>query len=508
MQALSTRPDFSADLFFASRLLNEMQAETQPLIFNIQPTLKKFEARGSLSENWMQQGEEQYAKQKLHEAIQCYTRALQINPRVMPRYNKLARALIENGEGEKAKLVLEQTLQVDQSNLESYELFALSQMVTGDPQTSAAIARAGLKRFPTSYTLFQLLADSGFMTERDTALPLAIKRAHDQAVPPRERVVLLLAIARFFDAQGDFQTANYYMTMGNSLNFSMLAPSADIMNMRLNSAPNAMERYFDGFDPRLYGETPISEIDVTPIFIVGAPRSGTSLVEQILASHPEIYGGGELTHIHRLCNQLIQALPQRQFPDILSYFNRAQLQIMADSYLARLRLLAQRKNVRYVTDKLPGNFLYLGVIRMLFPNAKIIHCSRDAKDTALSILMRDLGDGHAYSYHPETVAHYYHRYKRLMALWDEKMPGFVHHVSYEMLVADKERVTKQMLRHIGLSWSPACLEFHQTKRTNLTASSTQVSRPIYDSSLGRWKNYEPALASIADKLEQYEKIAA
>lgn len=508
MTALSVHPDFNANMFHASRILSEMRAETEPLIFNIQPTLKApFQKRSSLSESWMQQGEQYFEKHKLEEAIQCFTRALQINPRILPRYNRLARALLENGEGARAKQILDQTLKADQS-CETYELFTLSQMVTGDHQTAAAVARAGLKRFPSSYMLFQLLADSGKMTESDPALAVAILRAHDERIPPRERVVYYLAIARFFDSIGNHQSATYYMAHGNALNFAMLAPSVDIMNMRLNSAPNAMERYFDHFNPHLHRFESMSSIDVTPIFIVGAPRSGTSLVEQILASHSAIYGGGELTHIHHLCQRMTEALPDRKFPDILSYFNREQLKIMAESYLARVQMLARRKNVRYVTDKLPGNFLYLGVIRMLFPNAKIIHCSRDAKDTALSILMRDLGDGHAYSYHPETTAHYYHRYKRLIALWDERIPGFVHHVKYETLVGDMESVTRNMLAHIDLPWDANCLQFHKTKRTNMTASTTQISRPIYDSSIGKWESYANYLSPIVGKLEQYEKIAA
>jgi len=222
-----------------------------------------------------------------------------------------------------------------------------------------------------------------------------------------------------------------------------------------------------------------------PVFIVGMPRSGTTLVEQIFASHPRVHAGGELDW---LVNLAASTAGKSEFRwRLLGTFSLDRVEELSAAYLNRLRSL--NPGVDRITDKMPLNFLYLGLIAILFPNARIIHCRRDPLDTCLSCYMTDFVAGHEFTTNLSWLGHFYRQYERMMAHWREVLDLSVLDVDYERLVSDPQTQTRRMLDFAGLPWDPQCLLFHENGRFAATASHQQVRTALYASSVGRAKNY-------------------
>ena len=239
--------------------------------------------------------------------------------------------------------------------------------------------------------------------------------------------------------------------------------------------------------------------DVTPIFILGMPRSGTTLVEQVLASHPDVCGAGELS----IVSDIVRAMSSdagNHYPENICRMESVSLSNIAAYYLQKLRELAP-EHMR-ITDKMPGNFQHLGLIKLMLPKAKVIHCSRSPMDTCLSIYKNHFAtDGHYYGYDMESLGYYYNHYRTLMDHWEVILPGFIHTIRYEDIVADKEPHIRKLLEYCDLEWNATCLDFHKTERPVNTASAAQVRQPIYARSVQSWKNYENQLAPLLSILD-------
>jgi Sulfotransferase family len=238
-----------------------------------------------------------------------------------------------------------------------------------------------------------------------------------------------------------------------------------------------------------------------PVFIVGMPRSGTSLVEQILASHPAVHGAGELDFIHHVWVGMLDMLGSNfgQYPKCLDHLTTEQVDGMADVYLAPL--VAMKPDAMRITDKMPQNFLHLGLIASLFPGARIIHCMRDPMDTCLSCFMTHFNHPQPFKHDLAQLGHFYRLYEKLMAHWKAVIDLRTLEVSYEEVVANPKEQSRRMVEFLGLPWDDRCLAFHQTKRPCATASVMQVRRPVYNSSVGRWRHYEKHLGRLQTALE-------
>ena len=237
-----------------------------------------------------------------------------------------------------------------------------------------------------------------------------------------------------------------------------------------------------------------------PVFIVGMPRSGTSLVEQILASHPAVHGAGELDFIHHIWVGMLGMLGSNfgKYPKCLDNLTTEQVDGMADVYLSPL--VAMKPDAVRITDKMPLNFLHLGLIASLFPSARIIHCRRDPMDTCLSCFMTHFNYPQPFQHDLEHLGHFYRLYEKLMGHWKTVIDLPMLEVSYEEVVADPEAQSRRMVEFLGLPWNDDCLKFHQTKRPCATASVMQVRRPVYGSSVGRWRHYEKHLGPLKSAL--------
>ena len=234
-----------------------------------------------------------------------------------------------------------------------------------------------------------------------------------------------------------------------------------------------------------------------PVFIFGLPRSGTTLIEQVLASHSRVHGAGEL----RLVRQSFEGIPAtlgRPGPplDCIPHLDGTTLRRLAEQHLDRLSALDGGRADR-VADKMPDNYMYLGLLSAMFPRATFIHCRRDLRDVAVSCWMTDFRSIR-WANDLEHIATRFQQYRRLMSHWEAVPPASIpiHPVDYEETVHDLESVARRLVAACGLDWEPACLEFYRTVRPIRTASVTQVRQPVYQRSVARWRNYEPALAEL------------
>jgi len=238
--------------------------------------------------------------------------------------------------------------------------------------------------------------------------------------------------------------------------------------------------------------------DETPIFIVGMPRSGTTLIEHILASHPQVHGAGELKTLSRVISSHFGKSNGTEYPESLDAAGRGDFERAGAEYIRAIR--EHSSDIHKITDKMPGNFLYLGLIKLILPKAKVIHCCRNPVDTCLSLFKNYFIDGCRYAYDLRELGQYYNAYQGLIKHWHSVMPGFIYDIQYENMIADQATQTRALLDHCGLEWDDACLEFHETARVVKTASAAQVRKPIYNGSVGAWEPYEVQLSPLLEIL--------
>lgn len=327
----------------------------------------------------------------------------------------------------------------------------------------------------------------------DTDLDAIVSLLDDPTLDPGPRTRLLFAMAQIADGQGNYRQAAECLEEANALQLALYP--------RYNRfQPSEHERFIDdlirSFDRDFFARTAGAGLESTrPVFVVGLPRSGTTLVEQILASHPLVHGAGELSIGRRIFESLPAILNR---PAAATAFVPALdgkvARELALHYEAELLRLAGGSPER-VVDKTPDNAMYLGLLLALFPRATVIYCRRDVRDVALSCWMADFRSVF-WANHPDHIGSKFRGHARLMAHWQDVLPATIHEVDYEATVADLETVARRLIAAIGLDWHPACLEFHRTKRPVRTSSVVQVRKPIYNRSVARWKRYEHELPAL------------
>ena len=308
---------------------------------------------------------------------------------------------------------------------------------------------------------------------------------------PEQAVTLRFALAQTYDARARYDEAFSQYAAANALRRALLPFDAERYRAWMQTFHDVFTREF--FERFAASGNPSKR----PVFVLGMPRSGTSLVEQILASHPQVHGAGEIPDLGDLARSIASAEGQA-FPASAAHMSDADAQRLATSYLERLTMPSN--GAARVTDKTPSNFHHIGLIAVLFPNARIFHCVRDPLDVCFSNFTTHFASDHAYSNELADLALYYNEYARLMAHWKAVLPGRIHDVSYEGLVNETESVSRNMLSVLGLPWDDACLRFYETRRAVKTASDWQVRRPIYTTSTARWRHYQAHLGALAEAI--------
>ena len=390
------------------------------------------------------------------EAVASYRQSLVYRPDCAETLNNLGNAMKYQGKLDEA--------------VESCE-----RALAGAPHGAVYLNLAELKRF----------------TPRDPHLAAMEDLARDiGSLPVDSRIALHFALGKAYDDCEEHDRAFAHFRDGNALKRQQVVyEEAAILGLMERT-----RRLFDG--ELMAAKAGWGDPSNEPIFIVGMPRSGSSLLEQILASHPQVFGAGECRDFHHLASNLGSG---RAYPEGALGLSAFELQQLARNYLARLRSVSS--GAARFTDKLPINFLYAGLIHLALPNARIIHTRRDPADTCLSCFFTSFSVGQYYTFDLGDLGRYYRAYDQLMDQWRAVLPPSVLiEVDYETLVADLEGQTRRVLSHCGLDWDEACLSFHETERVVRTASAVQVREQVHNRSIGRWRKYQQYLQPLLREL--------
>lgn len=432
---------------------------------------------------------------RLEEAVACFNRSLELDPGFAQAQANLGLAHRLLGWTREARASCLRALELEPGFAPALVTLAESYADTGDFADAERLFREAIAADGESAEAWAGLARLRKMTAQDSAWLEAARRILARPLPARQEACLRYAMGKYFDDLGEFEHAFVSFRRANELTKSA-RPAYDPQAMTLTvnriieteheewlahirrapqDAPHESTR-----DPPPDSPSGTTGGSARVVLIVGMLRSGTTLAEQILASHPEVHGAGELP-FWGLAADAIRSAPDQATRDFL-------LRSRAAEYLRVLD--SKARDARRIVDKMPGNFLSLGLIHAALPAARVIHLQRDPLDTCFSIYFQHLESALSYTNDLEDLARYYGDYARVMQHWRSILPpGTILDVPYEALVRDPERWSRTMIDHIGLPWDSRCLDFHAASRTVITASKWQVRQAITTSAVGRWKNY-------------------
>lgn len=415
------------------------------------------EAHSNLGATLWEQG-------KLDLALAACCRAIALKPDLASAHNTRGFALMHLGKMQDARAAFERAIELAPRVARyRYNLGELMQYVSGDPHLAA---------------MEKLLQDCA-------------------TLPVEDQISLHLALGKAYEDLGRSEQALRQWRLGNALKRQQIGYDEA-------AALGALDRTREIFTADLVNKwKDAGQASSVPVFIIGMPRSGTSLVEQILASHPQVFGAGELTHFRRIMRELAKtsAGTPESFPELVCSMTRDDYRELGRRYLAEVKPLAP--DARHITDKLPNNFTVAGLIHLALPNAAIIHVVRDPVDTCLSCFSKVfLADNLQFTYDLAELGRYYRHYRALMVHWHQILPpDCILDVRYEDVVVDLERQARRIIDHCGLEWDDRCIAFHQTSRPVRTASAAQVRQPLYTKSVGRWLPYKDFLSPLLKELQ-------
>jgi len=420
----------------------------------------------------------------------CYEKAVELAPQYPEAHSNLGTVYQAQREMDLAEACFRRALEIDPDHPDALGGLAASMDRMGRYEEALALIESRLVDGPVEMgvTAAQILRHLGRIEDAALLLRDLLGREGTTAAE-KQRLDFILGAT--LDDLGRYREAFAAYRDGNSakpVRFDRREYREDVARL--------LEVFSRDQWPRLVR---IEDPSERPVFVVGMPRSGTSLVEQILACHPRVAGAGELTEMGQAAIELGRERGTR-FPDSMLTTSEERLRQAARTYLQRLDATSQ--DAARVTDKTPTNHLFVGFIQNLFPNARVIHCVRHPLDTCLSNYFQNFaGVGIPFSYDLGDLAVYYNDYLKVMEHWRAHASIRMLDVVYEELVTDQERVCREMVEFLGLDWDPACLQFHESDRVVATASHAQVRRPMYRSSIGRFRHYEPWIGSLIEAID-------
>jgi tetratricopeptide (TPR) repeat protein len=429
---------------------------------------------------------------RLDEAVASYRVALRIKPDFVSAYTELATTLRLQRLTQESEAVCREALQIAPDTAAVFTVLAELRADTGRFSEAEEYFRRAVAIDPESAEAWAGLARVRRMSRADAAWLHAVQGLVQRGLPPQREMTLRYALGKHFDDVRDFPCAFVNYQRANEL-AKQCAPRHDKDRTRLT-----IDSIIHAQDAAWLGkQRGVAAQSGRPVFIVGMLRSGTSLAEQILASHPAVFGAGELPYWSTTLAALLASPSAAGAPQLA--VDDATLARVGTEYLDQLQQLAPQAT--RVVDKLPTNFLALGLINAALPGARIIHMQRNPIDTCLSIYCQQFEAVNTYTHDLHDLADYYREYQRLMQHWRAVLPkASLLDVPYEGLVADTREWTRAMLEFIDLPWDARCLEFQRTPRTVVTASKWQVRQGIDRSSVERWRNYESFLGPLKSLL--------
>jgi tetratricopeptide (TPR) repeat protein len=421
------------------------------------------------SQALINQGELERSLDLFDEAMVSFQRAVELEPNCPVAIQHLANANLDSGNVEIALQQFERAIEMNPQHGKTHFRYTRAKRFHADAKTKQYVS-----------VLQSLVAD--------------------QQLHFSQQIHANFALAKVLEDLGDYDQSWLHYDRANRLkpSHSQSLSAAHAKGRPVGIEP-PLERIANDaiqlFTPEFFAERRgIGNPDPTPVFIVGMPRSGTTLTEQILSSHPLIAGAGELKLMEQMWREFVATSTQAS-PHSLSLLDSYNVREFSTIYLNHLNSF--RTHELRVTDKMPTNFLHLGLIALLFPQATAIHCRRNPMDVLVSCYCQNLS---APFCDLDQLVHYYRNYRRLMDLWERVLPIKIHSVDYESLVEDPEPNSRALIEACGLEWEEQCLRFEHNERAVHTPSKWQVRQPLYSTSVEKWRRFEPQLQSIATQI--------
>jgi tetratricopeptide (TPR) repeat protein len=433
---------------------------------------------------------------KHDEAITAYREAIRVKADYAEAHSNLGNALRDRGELDEAVGACRQAIGIKPNYAGAHFNLGNALRDLGRFEEAHSAYKKAIDLAPRSPLFYFNLVTMKQIAPGDPELLAMEKLASDpKLVSINDRIYLHFALGKAYGDLKDHERSFQHLLEGNALQRQQLSYSDSTERI-------LSERIREAFTPALMRDKRgLGEPSRTPVFIVGMPRSGTTLIEQVLASHPKVFGGGERVEFAEAAASLRgPESAATEFPEVVTGLDGQQLREFGARYVTAVQRLAP--NAERITDKMPGNYRRVGLINLALPNARVIHARRDPLDTCLSCFSNLFArDHHPYCYDLTELGHVYRNYEALMAHWRRVLPPEVLlDVQYEEVVADLEGQARRIMAHCGLEWDDRCLSFHQTKRPVQTLSTIAVRQPIYQSSVGRWRAHEQQLGPLIEAL--------
>ncbi len=425
------------------------------------------------------------------EALACFEQALSLRPDYFDARIKLAEVLRELGRAEEALVQVEKVIDLKPDETQAHIILALILRELG--QSELAVERFE-RLLVTAPGCGHLHYQISMLEPRQEQIPAIEKRISDPELPIVDAVFCHFALGNILRRSKSYDRAFSHFLEANTLYRKTYVYDAREHAVLVDGL---IEAYSKSYFRRKHQFGSASRL---PVFILGMPRSGSTLVEQIISSHASVHGAGELQAISSIILTISQQLEYANpYPECMSLFDKKMTEEYSERYLQELALHCP--DAKHITDKFPGNYYKIGLIKTLLPDAKIIHCQRNPLDSCLSIFFHCIPDWQ-WSFDLTELGKYYLDYQRLMSHWQNLFPGEIFTVQYEDLVMEQEKVSKQMIEYLGLEWDEKCLDFHNNERDVRTISNMQVRKPMYKNSMNRWKHYEKHLQPLIELLGQ------
>lgn len=431
--------------------------------------------------------------ERLDEAASCFRRAIELKPDFVGAHNNLGAVLAKQGHFSAAELALLRALELAPNHAEVHRNLGSFYCEQGNHNAAVTHFQRALEINPAYVSARGGLAQIKRHSEADQDEISRLEEAlSGKTLPRKDACSAHFALGKMYDDIGQWDIAFEHYRNANRL--------AD-RHFNRESVVGYTDALIDAFDPALFSaKANLGRRSDLPVFVVGMPRSATTLVEQILASHRSVFGAGELPELGSIAAAVSSELDTGcPYPSCMPRITADWVKTHADRYLSLIRQL-DGDAIRIV-DKMPTNFWHLGLVAILFPGAKIINCRRHPLDVCLSCYFQSFSSRLDFAYDLQNLGTYYRQYQRLMTHWRTVSPLEIRDVDYEEIVGNQAAVTRRLLDFCDLQWDPHCLEFHTNKRVVRTASYWQVRQPIYTRSVDRWRHYEKHLGPLKEALQ-------
>ena len=433
---------------------------------------------------------------RVDEAINAFSRSIDLDGSNFKAHFLLGNAFRKAHRIDEAVISYDNAVKINPSHADALIGKSLSLKNLGKFEQSLEICKKAIDIRP----------DFGFAHRHITAM-LTYEDAKDPHIAEMEsiynhnslqledRIQLAFGLGKCFEDVKNYKKAFFYLNEGNKLHRKTIEYTTEGRKERVSDIKvNFTKDFFNSSQE-------LSKQGKKIIFVLGMPRSGTSLVEQILASHSRVYGAGEKGFLAKTTFKALFPIEEVSFPRNLSLHDQKSFDNLGRDYVRMIENLGKDEG-RLVVDKMPYNFEHIGVIHKALPEAKIILCERDPLDNCFSIFKAKFGAKNEYAYNLEEIGEYYNLYLDLIAHWESVLPNKLHRVKYEELISNQEIISREMINVCDLDWEEDCMSFHSTKRTVITASAAQVRQPLYASSVGLWKKYETELEPLIKILKK------